>query len=207
MYGKKLKELRLIEGWTQQEVATKLGVSKQTYNHYENEKRKPGLEMIKKLAEVYQVNLDRVFGNISETPTKVNEKEAEYVTNEIEYLPIVGQIACGPTKVAYEDIEGYEVVPKDWIRGGEFFFLRANGDSMINARINHGDKLLIRRQNSVENGEIAAVMINDEATLKKVYKSDDTLILQAENSKYEPIFVKEGDIRIIGKLKKAILEF
>lgn len=206
MYGKKLRELRKIEGWTQQEVANKLGVSKQTYSHYENEKRKPGLEMIKKLAEVYQVDLDRVFGNVS--VSTVAEKEEKYNYNsQVEYLPIVGRIACGAKKLAYEDIEGYEAVPKDWVRGGEYFLLRANGDSMINARINDGDKLLIRRQCDVDNGEIAAVLIDGEATLKRVFKTNGSLILQAENSKYEPIVVKKGDVRIIGKLKKVIMEF
>ena len=57
MYGKKLRELRKIEGWTQEEVAKKLGVSKQTYSHYENEKRRPGLDMVRELALVYRLTL------------------------------------------------------------------------------------------------------------------------------------------------------
>lgn len=61
MYGRNLRELRKIEGWTQEEVAKKIGISKQTYSHYENENRKPGLETIRKLALVYQVDIDKIF--------------------------------------------------------------------------------------------------------------------------------------------------
>ena len=64
------------------------------------------------------------------------------------------------------------------LNGGEYFFLRAKGDSMINARIMDGDLLLIRRQDDVENGEIAAVLIDGEAVLKRVYKTNGTIILQ-----------------------------
>jgi len=195
MFGKKLRELRKIEGWTQEEVAKKLGISKQTYSNYENEKRKPSLSIIRELASIYNVNIDDIFA----------EEAGPFAK-----LPIVGTISCGNGTIAYEDIEGYEEVPKSWIKGGEYIFLRAKGDSMINARIQDGDLLLIKRQDDVENGEIAAVLIDDEAVLKRVYKTNGTIILQSENPKYQPIFIKEKDmknIRIIGKLKKVILNF
>lgn len=207
MYGKKLRELRNLEGWTQEEVAEKIGVSKQTYSHYENEKRKPGLDMIQKLADVYGVNLDAVFG--TDNKHIVNERPAIH-NNPISFhkLPIVGQISCGNGIVAFEDIEGYENVPSSWVNGGEYFFLRAKGNSMINARIYEGDLLLIRRQDEVENGEIAAVCIDGEAVLKRVYKTDTTLMLQSENPEYPPIFVSsDKNIKIIGKLKRVVLTF
>lgn len=205
MYGKKLKELRGLEGWTQEYVAKQIGVSKQTYSHYENEQRKPGLDMMRKLAKVYNVNLDRVFGDSS----IVAESGSDYITNRGDTvdIPIVGHIACGPSQVAYEQIEGYEQVPKAWVKNDEYFFLRARGDSMINARIQDGDLVLIRRQNDVDDGEIAVVMIEDEATLKRVYRTNGQLILQSENSNYEPIIIKKGEVRIIGKLTRVVLEF
>ncbi|GIN86950.1 LexA repressor 1 [Heyndrickxia sporothermodurans] len=194
LYGKKLRELRKIEGWSQEEVAKKLGVSKQTYSHYENEKRKPSLNMIRELASVYKVNIDEIF--------------AEDPGDDFFKLPIVGSISCGNGVLAYQDIEGYEYVPKTWLNGGEYFYLRAKGDSMINARIQEGDLLLIRKQEEVENGEIAAVLINGEAILKRVYISEDAIILQSENPKYPPIILDEQrDIKIIGKLKKVVLNF
>nr|WP_259549216.1 S24 family peptidase [Heyndrickxia oleronia] len=115
---------------------------------------------------------------------------------------------CGPGVLAFEEIEGYEETPLDWLNGGEYFYLRAKGDSMVNARILDGDLLLIRRQNDVENGEIAAVAIGDEAVLKRVYKTNNNIILQSENPNYPPIVLDDKkNIRIIGKLKKVVLNF
>lgn len=193
MYGEKLRELRKIEGWTQEEVAKRLGVSKQTYSHYENEKRKPSLETIKELASVYQVNIDDIFSD---------EKQ-----DGSDALPIVGKIACGEGILAFEDIEGYEYTPREWVKGGDYFYLRAKGDSMTGARINDGDLLLIRKQSTIENGEIAAVMVGEEALLKRVYKNGDQFILQSENSSYHPIFASASEVQIIGKLKLSIINF
>lgn len=210
MYGEKLRELRNLEGWTQEEVAKKIGVSKQTYSHYENEKRTPSLETIRKLAVVYGVNIDYVFGEEEKNSDEINEKPIIYSAGPIAKLPIVGKISCGNGTVALEEIEGYEDTPRDWLNGGEYFYLRAKGDSMINARIMDGDLLLIRRQEEVENGEIAAVVIDGDAVLKRVYKNNDTLILQSENPKYQPILCNRNNtdtIRIVGKLKKVVLNF
>lgn len=101
---------------------------------------------------------------------------------------------------------GYEVTPKAWLNGGEYFYLKSKGDSMINARIFEGDLLLIRQQPDVENGEIAAVIINgEEAVLKRVHRNGDQLVLQSENPAYQPIFVPPHEARIIGKLKKIVI--
>src|SRR5690606_24730301 len=111
MYGKKLKELRTIEGWTQEEVAKKIGVSKQTYSHYENEKRRPSLDMVRELAAVYNVNIDDIF--------------AEEKITDLAQVPIVGRISCGDGTLAFEEIEGYEPTPREWLSGGDYFYLRA----------------------------------------------------------------------------------
>jgi repressor LexA len=198
MYGKKLKELRKIEGWTQEQVAKKIGVSKQTYSHYENENRTPSLKTIRSLAGVYGVDLDHVFGD------EIKEDNGVYEVKQFVKLPIVGQVACGNKELAFEDIEGYEEIPSSWVNGGEYFFLRAKGDSMIGANITNGDLLLIRKQEEIEDGEIAVVIVNDEATLKRVYKRDGTVILHSENSQYQPIVVSNGHVKIIGKLKRSI---
>lgn len=194
MYGKKLRELRKIEGWTQEDVAKKLGISKQTYSHYENEKRKPSLDTIRELANVYQVNIDNIF--------------SEQENGNFSLLPIVGTISCGNGVCAFEDIEGYEEIPNSWIKGADHFLLRAKGDSMINARIEDGDLLLIRKQETFENGEIMAVIVDDEAVLKRIYKSDGVIVLQSENPKYPPKFItNKSDIRIVGKLKMNLIRY
>lgn len=125
----------------------------------------------------------------------------------LEMIPIYGNISCGNGTLVYEGIEGYESTPKEWLNGGEHFYLRAKGDSMMGARIQDGDLLLIRKQEEVENGEIAAVIINDEAVLKKVYRNGDQLVLQSENPAYGPIFCPPAEARIAGKLKMVTIKF
>lgn len=123
------------------------------------------------------------------------------------YLPIVGRISCGDGILALEDIEAYEPTPKEWLNGGEYFYLRAKGDSMIGARIHEGDLLLIRKQPEVENGEIAAAFIGEDAVLKRVFRNGDQLVLQSENPKYAPIFSPPTEAMIIGKLKMVTIKF
>ena len=113
--------------------------------------------------------------------------------------PRLGTIACGEPILAVENIEDYDDVPDD-IKCD--FTLICKGDSMINARINDGDIVYIRKQEQVDNGEIAAVLIDNEATLKRVYVYSNKVVLQPENPKYEPfVYVGEemNEIRIIGK--------
>lgn len=143
----------------------------------------------------------------------IKETPVEYFTespdDQIRNLPIVGNIACGDGIVAYEDIEGYEPTPANWLNGGKYFYLRAKGESMKGLRIQDGDLLLIREQPEVENGEIAAVVIDGYAVLKRVTISGETLVLESANPDFPPRVVSAEDknIQIIGKLKKVVLDF
>lgn len=114
-------------------------------------------------------------------------------------VPLLGTIACGDPILATENIDEY-VLADGSVQCD--FALRCKGDSMINARIFDGDIVYIRQQADVDNGEIAAILIGDEATIKRVYKYPDRMILQPENPTFQPM-VYEGDklneIRIIGK--------
>ncbi len=116
-------------------------------------------------------------------------------------IPFLGSVACGQPIYAEEDKESYIVLGTN-IKAD--FCLRAQGDSMIGARIHDGDIVYVRKQEAVDNGEIAVVLIGDEATLKRVYYYPDKqkLLLQPANPKYEP-FIYVGDeldqIRILGK--------
>lgn len=113
--------------------------------------------------------------------------------------PRLGTIACGEPILAEENIEAYDDIP-DNIKCD--FTLICKGDSMVNARINDGDIVYIKQQSQVDNGEIAAVLIDNEATLKRVYIYEDKVVLQPENTKYPPfVFTKEdmNNIRILGK--------
>lgn len=117
----------------------------------------------------------------------------------------LGEIACGEPIFADEQYETYIELDSD-IHAD--FVLRAKGDSMINARIHDGDIVFIKEQPDVNDGEIAAVIIDDEATLKRVYKYDDYIMLNAENPAYKPIQIQKTDaknIQIIGKAISAMI--
>ena len=114
-------------------------------------------------------------------------------------IPIIGTIAAGTPILAEENIEDYFVVDN---RVNADFGLIVKGDSMINADIFNGDIAFIRKQPNLENGEIGAILLDNEATLKRFSKTDDSVILQAENSSMTdwPRIYTEGNIRILGKL-------
>ena len=119
---------------------------------------------------------------------------------EMVELPIIGTIACGTPILAEENIDGYLSAPK---RPHADFCLRCKGDSMINARILDGDAVLIRKQPDVDDGQIAAVLVDDEATLKRVYHTKDgEVMLVAENPAFPPMTFSAVDcvnVRILGK--------
>ncbi len=116
-------------------------------------------------------------------------------------VPLLGTIACGEPILAVENIENYVNMPES-INGT--FALRCKGDSMINARIFDGDLVFIREQPDVENGEIAAVLIGDEATLKKVYKYNNRIELRPENPTMAPLEFEGEEISKIKILGKAV---
>lgn len=201
--GDTIKKLRLEKGLTQEELGKLVGVKRAAVNKWENgsvENLKRST--IEKLSEIFKVNPSYLIG----LTNYISVSEDKLIR-----LPIVGRISCGNGSLAYENIEGYEPTPESWLNGGgEYFYLRAKGDSMKNARIQDGDLLLIRRQDNVDDGQIAAVLINDEAVLKRVYKRNGTLILQSENPDYPPIICDgKGDynVRIIGKLKMTVIKY
>ena len=122
---------------------------------------------------------------------------------KLKRFPMLGEIACGQPIWAEEDRDSYVMADMD-IRAD--FCLTAKGDSMINARIYDGDIVFIRKMPIVENGEIAAVIIGDEATLKRwyYYREDNKLMLIAENPKYEPLVYMNEELDTIKCLGKAV---
>lgn len=198
--GRNIEKYRKLKRISAEELGRRVGLTKKTIRRYET-------------GEIRIIN-DRVIAiadALSIDPALLYEgTDIVEPVEELTKLPIVGAVSCGNGVLAYQEIEGYEEVPTSWLNGGEYFFVRAKGDSMINARIMDGDLLLIRRQEDVDSGEIAAVLIDDEIVLKRVYKTNGTIILQSENPKYQPIVVQKSDmknVRIIGKLKKVVLNF
>ena len=199
--AQKIKELRQKKGMTLEQVAQIVGVGKSTVRKWEtgmiaNMRR----DKIDLLAKAFGVKPSYLMGwedsstiDIFSIPgiSPINKKK----------LPLLGNIACGEPIFANEEFGEYIEV-----EGGitADFCLRAQGDSMINARIYDGDIVLVKKQSSVENGEIAVVLIGDEATLKRVfyYPEKQKLVLSPENPKYEPfVYIGEelNEIKILGK--------
>ena len=124
-------------------------------------------------------------------------------------VPVIGKVKAGLPSLAYEDIQGYLNLDTNWVRGKDCFFLRVEGDSMIEAGILDGDLALIRPQPTADNGEIVVAMIDGEATLKRFYKDENNIRLQPENKSMEPIIIKAGtaETAIIGKLLKTVRNY
>ena len=117
-------------------------------------------------------------------------------------VPIVGRVRAGEPLLAIENIEGYINLDRSLVSSGDVFLLRVQGDSMIEAHIQDGDFALVKPQPNAENGEIVVALIEDEATIKRIFKKRDLIRLEPANPKMEPIVVKKGEkkVTIVGKV-------
>jgi repressor LexA len=117
-------------------------------------------------------------------------------------VPIVGRVQAGEPILAIENIEGYMNLDRSFASSGDVFLLRVQGDSMIDAHIQDGDFALVKPQPNAENGEIVVALIEDEATIKRIFKKRDLIRLEPANPKMEPIIVKKGEkkVTIVGKV-------
>ncbi len=116
-------------------------------------------------------------------------------------VPVLGQVAAGRPILAEENILGSLALDRSVARGGQTFLLKVKGDSMVGAGILDGDLVLVRMQPRVENGEIAVVMAEDEATVKRFEHRGDRVVLRSENPDYAPIVLADRDrCRVVGKV-------
>ena len=113
-------------------------------------------------------------------------------------VPLVGAVTAGMPILATENITDYIPIPKDWVGDDQVFMLKVKGDSMIGAGINESDMLIVRSQSDAQNGEIVVAMIEDEATVKRIYKTKETIELHPENPAYQVIV--SPDTKLIGKV-------
>lgn len=200
----RLRSLRTSKGLSQSDFSKQIGISKSSVNMYERGEREPNFKTLEHIADYFNVDMDYLLGK-SDIVSKLQFTAAIPVANnvipmpEMRKIPLVGTIACGVPILAEENIEEYISVPKH-IKAD--FALICKGDSMINARIFDGDVVYIRQQDTVENGEIAAVLIDSEATLKRVRLFNDHISLEPENPMYKPfVYWNEemNSVRILGK--------
>ena len=205
--AKRIKDLRTSQGMTLEQVAEKVGVGKSTVRKWEtglisNMRR----DKIAALADALNTSPMYLMGwsdEINPAPALDLSKFDNIYPVKLKKFPLLGEIACGKPIFANEDRESYILAGSD-IHAD--FCLRAKGDSMINARILDGDIVFIRKQDMVDNGEIAAVAIGDYVTLKRVFYhlEQDLLILKAENSKYQDMIYSQNQLDQVYILGKAI---
>lgn len=194
----RLREIRESSGLDQKQFAELFSIEQSTYNRYENGGiKKMPYDFIDAICEKFGINPAWVLGF-----KKVDKYTNPVSSEKTKRLPILGNIAAGIPILAQEDLLGYDFVPENF---NADFCLKVKGDSMVNVRILDGDTVYIRQQPDVENGEIAAVLIDGEAaTLKRVYKLDGSIILRAENHNYSDIIFSKKDMKEVQILGKAI---
>jgi repressor LexA len=197
--GTKIKKLREELGLSQDELAVKMGYkSRSSINKIENGTN--DIPQSKVIAFAKALNTTVAYLMDWEEKSETEKLPNNIIPiSKVRYIPVLGRIACGEPLFADENLIDRIVLPENV---NADFALLCKGDSMINAKIHDGDTVYICKQAIVENGEIAAVLIDDEATLKKVYISDTYIKLVSANDNYEPfVFYKEemNQVKILGK--------
>ena len=173
-----------LSGKDRKDIAKELEVSYSTLTDWINGNTYPRIDKIELMARYFKI-----------MKSDLVEKHNAYT--ETKSIPLIGTIAAGLPILAQENIEDYFNLDSK-IKAD--FALRIKGDSMINAGIQEQDIVFIKKQDWLENGEIRAILIEGEATLKKFHKDNGTIVLQAENKAYAPMIYTNGDLKILGKL-------
>lgn len=205
-FGSILRNLRISRDITQSELAAKLGVSRSTVGMYETGAREPDFEAMEAIADTFNVDMDYLMGRSQvERKNPITPPEDEIPPGfqplpAMTEVPLVGRIACGTPITAEENVERMVCVPSKW---HATFTLTCEGSSM-EPRIHDGDLVAIRSQPTVENGEVAAVRIEGEATLKRVYLHSNFIELRAENPNFESIILAKEDMNTVTIEGKAV---
>lgn len=196
MISDKIKELRESTGMSARKFASEIGLKYTTYYGYEKGTREPGADFITAFASYFGVTVNYLLGiDKNKYPSNLS------VLSEFKKIPLVGTIACGQPILAEENITDYIDLPGH-IKAD--YALTCRGDSMVNIGIHDGDIVYIRKQESVENGQVAAVIMGEDetdATLKRFYFSNGVVTLIAENSSFDPIVIigeALEHVRVIG---------
>lgn len=197
-----IKQYRKINNISAREFAKRCEISNAYISLIENEETKsPTLEMLNKLANGMFISLNELIQYIDDE-TMVSIKPIKKTSIKI---PVLGKVIAGIPIEAVEEILDYEEIDEKMARTGEFFALQIKGDSM-DPIMSAGDVVIVRKQSDVDNGQIGIILINgDEATVKKVIKKENGIMLVANNPMYEPMFFDAYDIqtkpvKIIGRV-------
>lgn len=201
IFSNNLKKYMKLNGQSRKEISDALGVSYYTFSDWVNGKKYPRMDKVEMLADYFGILKSDLIEEHNDYDLKNIKNIDSIFPITVKKFPLLGEIACGEPILANEDRESYILSGTDIDAD---FCLKAKGDSMIGARIHDGDIVFIKKADVVNNGEVAAVIIDDEVLLKRFYyfKDENLLTLQSENPKYPPKnYVNEqlDHIRVIGK--------
>ena len=206
-YSERIRELRVLRGMSQQDLADRLDVNKVTISQYERGVRKPDLNALTALCDIFNVSSDYLIGKDDTTIRIVGKEGLErLVSARTKRIPVLGRVAAGIPIDAIEDVlEDWEEIPEAMAATGEFFGLKIKGDSM-QPRIAEGDVVIVRSQPDAESGDVVIVQVNgDHATCKRLMKHETGISLISFNPMYAPINFTNVEIEslpvtIIGKV-------
>lgn len=187
----RLKQLRNEKKINQRELANFLKVAPSTISMYESGQREPNFEVLESLADFFNVDLNYLLGKSDKTTKLMLENEQKLQGLKI---PVLGTVAAGIPISAVEDILDYEEVPQSWENQGEFFALKIKGDSM-EPKIDDGDVVIVRQQSDANSGDTVIALVNgDDATCKKLQKTENGIMLVSTNPNYLPMFFTNEEI-------------
>lgn len=181
MISETIKQIRKTHYLNQTEFANRIGVTQGAVSQWENGLTRPNFDQLRAISAAFNMSVDDIVAQLNDEP----QRELDAINIRRGTVPILGTIACGQRITPDTTPEGYADL-SDGIRAD--FALRCKGDSM-EPTLKDGDIVLIRKQPEVENGQIAAVNVNGETTLKRVYFRGDGLHMIADNPGYQPIFI------------------
>ena len=190
----RLRSVREQRNLSQKQVADYLGITSQAYGYYERGERNPGSDNLRKLANYFDVSVDYLLGR---------DQDQNQINNR--YIPLLGSVPAGIPIEAIEDIEEYIDIYPRFVRHGELFALRVQGDSM-EPDLRSSDIVIVEKQDFVDSGDIAVIRVNGEdVTVKRVKLTNKGLMLIPSNPAYDPVFFDVGQIAslpvtIIGKV-------
>lgn len=189
-----VKKLTEEQGMSMSELARRVGTAKSAISRYFKGTREFPLNKVGEFASALHTTPDFLLG-----------MEYEPQQSQGLQIPVLGTVAAGIPISAVEDILDYEEVPQSWENQGEFFALKINGDSM-EPRMESGDVVIVKQQSDANSGDTIIVLVNgDDATCKRLQKTDNGIMLVSTNPKYPPMFYSDEDIRtkpvvILGKV-------
>lgn len=201
MFKDRLRTLRKSRNLTQNKLAEDLKISKSTISMYENGNREPDFETLEVIADYFNVSLGSLISSVAP------QRSTQGVS-----VPVLGYVRAGIPIEAVEEILDYEEISQEMAAQGEYFALSIKGDSM-EPKISEGDVVIVRKQDVVENGELAVVLVNgNDATVKRFYKNDNGVTLISTNSVYPPFVYSKKDVdelpvRVIGKVVELRAKF